>query len=201
MTSQLIDRAVAENKQHSASSEVAFIYCDYKDKRTLEPVNLFRSLIQQFLRKLETCSESILNNVERIVNFSHASSFGDAVDLLTRLIFLFPKVSIFVDGLDELSERNQRVVLRALWKLTSGSEKLVLKVYISAREHAGRIVALPSWINSHSIQTSESAVVEDVNNFVRYSVQNALESGDLLLGDICLQEEIISALVGGSKGM
>ena len=49
----------------ASDQNTAFYYCDYADKRTLEPTNVFGTLTRQLLAGIEPIPENLATEIER----------------------------------------------------------------------------------------------------------------------------------------
>ena len=95
-------------------------------------------------------------------------SIGDLFEILESIILnYYQRVYIFIDGLDEASRDTQGKVLSNLVKLFNfcGTH---LRLCVSTREIILRSADFPSCL---SLNVSESRVTDDIENYIKASVQ------------------------------
>ena len=86
----------------SITRSLVFYYCDYADKRSLEPVNVFGTLAQQSLEKAGTIPESLAREIEQVDHEGERiTDQSKALQILEQSVALFSHpLFIVLDGLD-----------------------------------------------------------------------------------------------------
>jgi hypothetical protein len=203
-----------------APQTTAYYYCDYSDKRTLEPVAIFGTIAKQFLE-----SVSISKHVENLVKGSFANGrtpvVSEVFDILVAAIELsskarpcdlignvaaphtataIEKTAIMVlDGIDEMTDEDRKVVIATLNKLIN-TTKLPLKLFMSCREDVSQLIRLPESL-CYRVHLAPTTIASDIEAYVSHSIKVLLESGDLVLQNGGLEITIREALVAGAQGM
>jgi hypothetical protein len=106
-------------------------------------------------------------------------------------------VYIILDGLDECGKDVQQDILLAVNRLAHFHQTIV-KVFVSTREDTQIANPLRGYPCVHM---SEARLRGDIIQFVEETVKLKLHSGELLIRDPALEQEIISTLVTKSQGM
>jgi Cdc6-like AAA superfamily ATPase len=197
LTSQLFDRAL----EIVTTRHPLLWYCDYGDKRTLDPCNIIRNLCQQCMRRVEECPEEILIEAQKVSTLTGIEHIAQLVTFFSACLKVSSHEMLFLDGLDELPEREQRILLRTLYKVLGSEFGQIRKLYVASREDPCHIAQATDGILQTSIIMQESALASDMQSFVRRSVTEAIETGALYCNDALLPTRIIEALIEGSKGM
>ena len=128
---------------------------------------------------------------------------ADSDDLCILFLVIIKEISpvaIFIDGLDEASEDSRKLVFLKLKDIMSEAISFHVKLFVSSREDTAYLIQ-PWNISNSKVHVGGQAVDTDIDGYVRYAVREAIRMGDLVLGDISLEEEISTALAGGAKGM
>lgn len=180
----------------------AFYYCDYADKRTLFPSDVFGALARQILEKSATIPDPLADVIEqadhdrdRLVNPSKALHIlENSIEASTRPVYLI------LDGLDECTEHSQKVICDSLRQLL-GHDKSSIKLFITARFELDALLKLDSSVSKSSILISPSTIALDIEAYVRSSTRHRLSNRSLVVQDPQLQDLIIRKLVDGAKGM
>jgi hypothetical protein len=177
----------------------AFYYCDYADKRTLDPATVFATMARQILEPLPRIPEALLHSIE------HANHDGDkltdhrkTLDILRDAIHYVEEARIILDGMDELSERSQKIVCEGLREVWQGTDAVV-KFFITGREDPSSMILVNDKILR--VQILPSSISTDISQYVRDATSFLLSKGELVLQDSSLQEVIVEKLVEGAHGM
>lgn len=186
----------------NATGTFVFYYCDYADKRTLEPSNVFASLAKQALEHVQILPETLASEIEqaehdgeKLANPTEALIIlQKSLDLVTSPVFLA------VDGLDEATESSQILIYKNLKQLVENSG-LPVKLLITGRDELGLLLMLDLSIPFARIPLSSTVISLDIENYVRASTRRRISDGLLVIGDPDLEELIIDELVKGAKGM
>jgi hypothetical protein len=194
LTSSIIDTIMA-----SKSCVVAYYFCDYVDKRTLDPVAILGTIIQQLLEIREILPLTIEKLIEKNFADDKSPDLGVLRDILSAVIQLFPAVTIIFDGIDEMDDGSQKIFYTTLNKLIQDTSP-VLKLLISCRDDATHILRTPTR-TSYRIRIQASNIALDIEEYIRYAVELLLANGELVVQDSTLKETVIETLVKGAQGM
>jgi Cdc6-like AAA superfamily ATPase len=193
LTSSIID-ALTTSKSHT----VAYYFCDYVDKRTLDPLAVWGSITRQLLeiREMPLTVEKLL---ERNFGDDKTSDLQVLRETLSAVIQLFPDVMIILDGIDEIDDDSQKIFYSTLNKLIQDAGP-ILKLLVSCRDDATHALRTPAG-TSFRVHLQPANIAIDIEDYIRYSVKALLESGELVVQDSLLQEIMIETLVKGAQGM
>jgi len=91
---------------------LAYFYCDYKDSRTHDPLNILGALARQIILHNEDCFEDLENFYK--THLSRDSVLREATpkgicELIRTVSARFKTVMIIVDGLDEISMKRAEI--------------------------------------------------------------------------------------------
>jgi Cdc6-like AAA superfamily ATPase len=134
LAASVIEEAI---KASSPNRAVAYFYCDYKDVRTQDPVNILGSLATQLSRQSEACF-AVLHKHYLECHSEDKTSLKMDLSALGRRIHqmtsTFEDVSIIVDALDEC-DKNTAKVVASLVGLGSDNNGNTRTLFLSRSEH------------------------------------------------------------------
>jgi hypothetical protein len=186
----------------NASGTLIFYYCDYADKRTLEPSNVFGAMARQALEKLEVLPETLVSEIEQAEH--DEEKFADpskALIILQKSFHLVPDpVYLILDGLDETTESAQNLICNNLKQLFERTG-LPIKLLITGREDLSSSLMLEPSIPFFRVSMASNAIALDIEKYVRASTRRLILDGSLVIRDPDLEKLIVSELVDGAKGM
>jgi hypothetical protein len=187
------------NNTEATHSAVTYHYCDHADKRTLDPRTVFGTLARHLLAVIE-----LQPHILELVNEHYGD--GDRIpgpnvvlEILSKTIELFKGVFLVLDGLDEVNENDRPIICEGLQTLIS-THRVPIKLLVMCRDNAAAAF-LPVPGRSLGVQVSETAIETDIQGFVRGSVATLLAQGELVIRAPELQEDIVTSLIDGAKGM
>ena len=197
LASSVIDSLLTA--QESERCSVGYHYCDYADKRTLEPITILGTLVRSLLEGIDMPSEIAELIYEYYRDGERTPETKDVLDILSKTIDLFERVVLAIDGIDEVKEENHQSIYDALKWLTK-SHRVPVKVFMSCREDTElALCSIPKLI--FRIQVSEKVISTDINGYIRHSVALLLEQGHLVIRRPELQQDMVDTLIKGAKGM
>jgi hypothetical protein len=106
-------------------------------------------------------------------------------------------ILITIDGIDECTNEERKRVLSAIQQLI-GNGTTVVKVLFSSREEVDIAKALERYPR---INVTGQAISPDITQYVKDTVHAREQSGDLVVGNSSLIEEITNALINGAHGL
>jgi hypothetical protein len=185
-----------------ANGTLVFYYCDYADKRTLEPSNVFATMARQALEKVEILPETLASEIEQADHDGERlTNPSQSLILLQKSLELVPgPVFLVLDGLDEATESSQTLLCSKLKHLIE-KYGFSVKLLITAREELGSLLMLDPGIPFSRVPISSNAISLDIENYVRASTRRRILDGLLVISDPDLEQLIVSELVNGAKGM
>jgi hypothetical protein len=87
----------------AADGILNFYYCDYADKRTLEPSNVFGALARQALEVIQVLPATLSSDIEQAEHDGEKlTDPSKAIDILLKVLALVPgPIYLILDELDE----------------------------------------------------------------------------------------------------
>lgn len=185
-------------KQAADDRAVAFFYCDYKNPRSQDMVQILSSLTSQLARQHESCFK-LLKNYDIELRPQHqlrrSPEVQELIELLRNMSEFFEDVRLIVDGIDECNE-NAGEVARELRSL--GNDHAVISMCLLSRDELDIRAVLQAPMCDH---IEIEAHTEDVEHYVRTEIEDRLRKKKLRLKSNDLKDEIIHQLVTRAKGM
>ena len=184
-------------KSELAAKNTLYFYCDYADLPTLQPVHMYRALLQQlFFRGLMTESD-IKSVVEAYKANTHGLGEQQLTILLKAAIQSCAGLQIVMDGLDECERGVQQAVTDTLCEFLAIGSPLT-KVLVTSRDEGYLQTKLDKF---DRLPISSEASAADIQSYITCSVGSRLSSGDLTIRSPALKEQIISKLIAKAQGM
>lgn len=174
-------------------------YCDYADKRTLDPLNLLGSMAHAFLQRIEIPS-SVQTIIEKAYCDGNRLPQLHEVFLILRTIVetSFESVTILVDGLDEMKEEERQLVFSSLRDILTINK--IIKLFLSSRNDESQTVASDITVK-YRICLLPEKMSTDIDAYIRHAVSTLQAGRRLILRNPALEGEILDALIDGAKGM
>ena len=181
----------------SPTKNAIYFYCDYADSLTLQPINLYRALLQQlFFRGLLT--EAVVKSIiETLRSNVHGLDEQKLTDFICAAIQSCAGLHVIIDGLEECERDTQQAVTKFLCRLLTTGHPVV-KVLITCRDEGHLLTGLSGFGRLH---ISSQASAADIESYISHAIASSLSSGDLTLRNRALKEEIISTLMEKAQGM
>jgi hypothetical protein len=180
---------------------VLFYYCDYADKRTLGPSNLFGSLTRQALEKLDVIPEDLATAIER--EHHNGEQFADPSKTFeffeTAIKFLPGMTHVVLDGLDEATEESQKTVCSNIGHSLEPGH--LVKLFITARDDITGMLHLSASVPQLRIAMQSTSNSTDIERYIRGAIGRLILDGSLAVRDKLMEETIITELIKGAKGM
>ena len=193
--------AISETLQLSdESNAVAYFYCDYKDAKTQDPINILGSLAEQIARQSEPSFGRLTAFVKRYCQTERLQTFNCSCENLCELIMDmssdYRNLTIAVDGLDECGD-NVRAVTKHLTSL--GVQSNSIRTFISSRD----LVDIRNFLDDFQM-VSIAATSVDLRLYVDAEIEERVQKKSrkrLYITDANLKGEIMDKLIDGAKGM
>ncbi|KAG9232011.1 hypothetical protein BJ875DRAFT_497845 [Amylocarpus encephaloides] len=134
LASSVIDSLAANSGPKT--SMTAYYFCDYADKRTLDPIAILGGLVRTYAK--DDIPEEIVGLVRKYYqDGERLPSVKDVLEILRASTLLHTTTNIVIDGIDEVDEENRIVLLQSIARLISlpGS---CMKVVMMCREDVGK---------------------------------------------------------------
>lgn len=195
----IVDSIIAKLSQFVPKTAIGYYYCDYADKRTLDPVNILGTLARELLQTIE-----IPKAVEDLIITSYGDGMRipqteEVLQILIAIMANYDNVILILDGLDETNENDGILLRKNLFSLLAAYTG-TLRLFVSCREDVTSLIANP-FTPSFKIQVQAATISADIAEYVSHSIDELLATKDLVIRNESLKDEIIKALVEGAKGM
>lgn len=174
-----------------------YFYCDYANPPSLQPIHMYRALLQQmFFRGLlsELIEKSVVETLRLDTN---GLSEEKLTSLMSNAVQFCAGLHIFLDGLDECEKGVQQELTGFLCRLMNIGHPLI-RVLITCRDEGHLMTKLE---NFSRLQITSHASATDMQSYISHTVTSSLSSGCLTLRNPALKEEIISRLIDKAQGM
>ena len=184
-------------KCRSHSVAAAYFYCDYKDVKTQDPVNILGSLAKQLILQSERCfkeSEVLYEVHHSGKQVSTSYRPHELRDLILRMSSSFDQTMIVVDGLDECAKDTTRVV--ELLLSLSKSEISTLKTVFFSRDE----IEIRETLRDYT-PLSIAADKGDLQLYVAAEIETRMRDKRLRINNKSIGERITDRLVNGANGM
>lgn len=190
----VIEEVLQESSEHVA---VAFFFCDYKNEKSQETINMLSVLAAQLAQQSDEAFEALeayYSTLHPEKSLHKEPSVGDLMEVVQQMAGIYGKVFIVIDGLDECGA-NVRPVLRSLKKLVQTSPSVSMALF--SRDEPEVREELADGFEHVEI----AAHTEDLELYVRAEMASRSQLGTLAVTNPTLDEEIRQALINGAKGM
>lgn len=185
-------------KLSSHSTGVAFFFCEYKDSRTHDILNILQTMASQLALQNQGAYrllEEYYKDLQPLQGLGSGVSLGRMRDVLAQITACFEKVYMIIDGLDECGD-NAADVASALARATQDDGPAISLSILSRDEYPIREVLQGSFP-----RVDITAQKEDVRLYVATEMASRIQLGKLRLRNMALKDEILHALVDENGGM
>ncbi|KAH7069754.1 hypothetical protein BKA63DRAFT_88377 [Paraphoma chrysanthemicola] len=179
-----------------SKSAIIYYYFDYADADSLDSYRLLGSLVRQCLAlaSLDLFSDSFACPY---LEFGSRLALQTCLDYLLSLVRGFDVVTIVLDGLDQLEDNSQVVILELLTKVLRDPRCLV-KVFVTSRPEEPLIKrTLKAY---QTVSASKQLTNDDIASFIEVEM-DMLRLHNPLLEDARLRQEVVEALLTGADTM
>ncbi|CAG8958257.1 hypothetical protein HYFRA_00000611 [Hymenoscyphus fraxineus] len=180
----------------NSSNGLAFFYCDYKNSKTHEPLEILGALARQLIAQNEECFEDLkefYDNHHEKDGSIRSPTVEDLCDLISLVSTRFRMAMIIVDGLDEISN-NRAGITRHLKSLNDRSN--TIKTLFASRPEIDIGYELEGFS-----QVSIAANSSDLRLYVTSEIERRTRERRLNIKDLSLKEHIMKVLSEGADGM
>ena len=190
--SVLLANIVDDLYLNDSISTVAYFFCRYDTRDSLEPRTIIGCLARQVLQRLPD-----VDSLEDIIKKSSCPNQLDQDELLQFIKRSITKPVYFVlDGIDDLSSDQRCKLLDSIYDL---QQEIPLLVCISARSpqdvfHGIRCLETILYASIPQVNT-------DIEIYINSEIDHRLAAGTLLISDNELVQEVKEKLIDKSQGM
>ncbi|KAL3602794.1 hypothetical protein FPOAC2_07106 [Fusarium poae] len=176
---------------------VAFFFCDYKNPKTWETVNILGAIANQLARQRKEAFEILNLYYDDLHPPEHIGNNPDSDELrskISQMSDLFHRTIIVIDGLDECGDNTDDVV-DTLIQMIEDSENTSLAVF--SRDHYNIRVNLEAEFEIIPI----IAHTNDIQLYVGAELDRRVRTQRLQLATLHMKQEIQEVLVSRAEGM
>ncbi|KAH7480071.1 hypothetical protein FOMA001_g7651 [Fusarium oxysporum f. sp. matthiolae] len=170
---------------------IAYVYCDYKDKRTLSETNIWASVVRQLVEACSQLPPDIISFRDKYLEKRALPSDEERISLITALSKRFRKTFILIDALDECPEENRDAFLRLASEVQTSAHLL-----ITSRMNLDLTESF-----DHLTQITIAAQPSDVETYLDAKMKANARMRSHLARDKALRNDIINNLVEKTDGM
>ena len=194
LAGSIIEAALERSTEKIAT---AFFFCDYKDAKTHDLVNILGALAYQLAIQKDEAYDILEGYYEELHpsrGLPRNSTASQLADLLGKMATLFDHVLVVVDALDECGNSTVEVV-RCLVEI---SEKIShMSLALLSRDELHIRCKLDGYFKTVEI----AAKKDDIILYVTCEIEERIRGRRLHIEDPELKEEILEGLIDGAKGM
>ncbi|KAF2027157.1 hypothetical protein EK21DRAFT_91811 [Setomelanomma holmii] len=189
--------ALLEERLHNGDEAVCCYYCDYANIASLDSLRIIWSLIKQILETLplETFDDTFHCPYEEdrpIPAFSESSQYF--VSLLVPL----SKVTIMIDGIDELDHKTQILITTFITE-TLRSAIVIVKILVTSRP--AEVLIKTSLKALRHMYLSVDSSQDDIALFIAGNLKQIVSAQNPLLKDERIARHVVTTLSDRAKGM
>ena len=195
ITAGIIDDLLLRNP--SSQSPVRFFFCEHDHQTTLHTRTVLGCLARQCLTE-ESLSDRLEARIQTLVGGTVTDA--DALkDIIQEILEASKTLFIVIDGFDECSLEDRKIILQVLKRLSSSSS-WVLKIFLSSRQDVG--IELARVFGRHYHRAMECAEnYANIGTYIKTALEEKVSTGELTVGDPNLLAIIRDALTEGAHGM
>lgn len=176
---------------------VGFFFCDYKNDKTWNPVNILGAIASQLARQKNEAFAILQAYYDNLNPRGGLSKTPDSEELRAKIgemSEVFVQTFIVVDGLDECGETTDDVV-DILLELATYNPAITMALF--SRDHDNIRYQLEEDFKHVSI----AAHTEDIRLYVGAELENRIRTHRLRLTSVAIKDEILETLVQRADGM
>ncbi|KAG9849747.1 hypothetical protein KCU98_g2699, partial [Aureobasidium melanogenum] len=192
-TAFVVEQLSAKSMQ--GSEKLVYFFCQYDNETSLKATTILRSIIRQLLNQDDRIFTEHQSKIDALLD--NLYDLGLLEVLLSDVVNCLQSVVVIIDGVNECSEPEMKLLLKTLSKLRKSCG---LKLYLAGDDRITSMIMLflePSFVvNTH---TPEAGT--DLQELIHQLVSARREDGDLKTGDPSLYQDIVDILCTASQGM
>ncbi|KAF5647479.1 hypothetical protein F52700_1339 [Fusarium sp. NRRL 52700] len=184
---------------------VSFFFARFDDPHSLNADTIIRSCIQQLISAIDMDSldQNIASELDE--NLSEAKLALFSLNLLSRLYHSAAKAIkqwfIVIDGLDECSADQQSKLLKFYQDIISRNDTMhYISVIFASRETCTNAIR-SIFPGSKRLVTGQHSTSADIGSYVDDIIIDKLSTGQLVISDPMLLDEILRTIASKEQGM
>lgn len=201
LASGVIDNLTSLRSENTA---LAYYYCDYADKVSLEPATILGTLVQSLLLVFGIIPDEVAGLIQNSYQDGERTpDTNEVFKILLEVVRLSSETVLVLDGIDEVDEKSFYSILSLLNDLLLAPE-VVIKVFVTSREHKDLLSVLsPSTGEWYHIHIDQKLISGDIESYIHHSVELLMASKRSIFNTSHteIMREIDHRLVQGANGM
>ena len=183
--------------QLSTDTGITFIYCNYKESRTLT------TYIRLALKQLCQIMQSIPPKLQEVYQQHYGNDTQPRYDEL-RIVFLaimqqFGRIFFVLDALDECTLAQRKDLSEFIVNIANTtSNQGIVKLFVTSRKEPDIERAFQQ---IPTIEVEAAKVDCDIKEYVKAQIELRLQNGSLVLQNMALKNKILSVLTAKAGGM
>lgn len=151
---------------------IAYIYCNFKDESTQNPIRIFESILRQLGGQKKRIFPGIKALYEDLSRTSRRPTLSELFKVLKTVIQGFSRVWLFFDALDECPESSRATTLSGLENLRIPN----VQVFATSRPHLWDIES----VFKEATILEVSASTQDIEVFICSKIKKTRRLHDIL---------------------
>jgi hypothetical protein len=190
-------------QQPDTAEQLAYFYCSRAEENRRDPETILNTLIHQLAQADESkILEPVVDKYKKRQATGQNTSrltLQESKELLLQLTDIYPQTTICLDALDEVDNEIRIHLLKSLKWIVEKSKNLV-KIFATSRNDTDILHQFKIFPRI-DVQPDDNA--NDINNFIKIKVEDAIADAQLLDGEISdvLAVEVYEVLCTRAKGM
>ncbi|KAF9768691.1 hypothetical protein IL306_013959 [Fusarium sp. DS 682] len=170
---------------------IAYVYCDYKDQRTLSETNIWASVVRQLVEACSQLPPEVLAFRDKYLEKRSLPSDEERISLVNSLSKRFLKTFIFIDALDECPEENRDAFLTLARDVESCVHLLITsRLNVDLTESFDNLTRIT--ISAHP---------SDVETYLDAKMKASTRMRSFMAKDETLRNDVINKLLEKTDGM
>ncbi|KAK1570094.1 uncharacterized protein LY79DRAFT_527521 [Colletotrichum navitas] len=197
LAGSIIENALARSSETVATG---FFFCDYKNQKTQNTVNVLAGLAHQLARqngKAFVALEEYYTELHPEKGLPRTPSPEDLERIIVRMADISDQTYLVIDGLDECGD-NVEQILSALCSIAENSERISMLILSRDEQNIRERLIEP---DGSFFNLKIAAHTEDITEYVTAEIEKRIGNKKLHFEDISLKAEILEGLVSGANGM
>lgn len=195
MTAYVVESLSA--KFSHSTEKLVYFFCQHDNETSVQVTTILQSLIRQLLDQDGGRFLANERNIDIVLDNLHDVALLEV--LLSDIVNTLTSIVVVLDGIDECSTREMKLLLKTLRSLVLRPQSS-LKLFLSGDDRITDLVKSflsPDFV----VSTQRSEAGADLKELTQQLVDARREDGDLVAGDPCLYQEITDTLCTASQGM
>jgi len=195
MTGYVVELLSAKYSQDT--EKLAYFFCQYDNETSLKVTTILQSIVKQLLDQDDDTFTANESSIDALLDNPH--DLSSLTDLLAHIVDSSKGVVVVLDGIDECSLTEMKLLLKSLRSLVR-RQPSGLKLYLAGDSRITDL--MKSSLNPDFVlSTRMPEAGSDLKMLVQQLVDARRDDEDLVVGDPRLYRDIVDVLFTGSQGM